>query len=93
MSVTITKADGTEEYFKVEKLRRSLRRAGAEPAQVNEIVGYIEGILYDGMHTQEIYRRAFDRLREDEPPAAARSYCQVPTGFNEAARGPCAAAK
>lgn len=87
MSVHITKADGTTEYFKVEKLRRSLRRAGAAPQEVNEIVALINSELYDGMPTQEIYRRAFALLREREAPAAARYSLRRalfglgPTGF------------
>lgn len=72
MHVHITKADGTTEFFKVEKLRRSLRRSGATPEEVNQIVGTIMHELYDGMQTQEIYRRAFSLLREREVPTAAR---------------------
>lgn len=72
MPTIITKADGETEYFKIEKLRRSLRRAGASPDEVNEIVAEITKILYDGMQTQEIYRRAFALLRSSKPPAAAR---------------------
>lgn len=72
MHVRITKADGTTEFFKVEKLRRSLRRSGATPEEVNEIVAAISQSLYDGVQTQEIYRRAFTLLREREVPTAAR---------------------
>lgn len=72
MHVRITKADGTTEFFKVEKLRRSLRRSGATPEEVNKIVATISQSLYDGVQTQEIYRRAFTLLRENEVPTAAR---------------------
>jgi hypothetical protein len=72
MPTLITKADGSTEYFKVEKLRRSLRRAGADPREVNEIIGDVESHIYDGIQTQEIYRYAFTLLRESRPPAAAR---------------------
>jgi len=87
MHIHITKADGTSEYFKVEKLRRSLRRAGATPTEVNDIVGQISKELYDGIKTQEIYRRAFVLLRQSEVPAAARYslrralFSLGPTGF------------
>jgi hypothetical protein len=87
MHVRITKADGTAEYFKVEKLRRSLRRAGATPDEVNSIVTTIQQELYDGMQTQEIYRRAFTLLRSRELPIAARYSLRRalfnigPTGF------------
>ena len=87
MPVSITKADGTVEYFKVEKLRRSLRRAGASPSEINEIVSEVEEFLYDGVQTQEIYRHAFALLRASKPPAAARYSLRRalfnlgPTGF------------
>lgn len=87
MAVLITKADGSQEAFKVEKLRRSLRRAGAQPAEVNEIVSDVSAILYDGITTQEIYRHAFALLRESEVVAATRYSLRRalfglgPTGF------------
>ncbi|MCA9353953.1 MAG: ATPase [Candidatus Kaiserbacteria bacterium] len=87
MSVLITKADGTTEYFKVEKLRRSLRRAGASPDEINEIIADVDKTLVDGIRTQEIYRHAFDLLRRSRPPAAARYslrralFSLGPTGF------------
>ncbi len=87
MPISITKADGTVEFFKIEKLRRSLRRAGALPDEVNSIVSTIEHELYDGMGTQEIYRRAFSLLRAQELPIAARYSLRRalfnigPTGF------------
>lgn len=87
MATLITKADGTTENFKVEKLRRSLRRAGAQPDEVNQVVGQVHTILYDGMQTQEIYRHAFSLLREHRSPAATRYSLRRalfnlgPTGF------------
>lgn len=87
MPTVITKADGNTEYFKVEKLRRSLRRAGASPEEVNEIVADVNIILHEGIQTQEIYRHAFSLLRHSKPPAAARYSLRRalfglgPTGF------------
>lgn len=87
MHVKIVKADGSSEYFKVEKLRRSLRRAGATPDEVNYIVAEITGEIYDGINTQEIYRRAFTLLRSRETAIAARYslrralFSLGPTGF------------
>ncbi len=87
MHLHITKADGSTEYFKVEKLRRSLRRAGATPEEVNLIVSQIQEEIYDGIPTQEIYRRAFSILRKNELPTAARYslrralFSIGPTGF------------
>lgn len=87
MATVITKADGTTEFFKVEKLRRSLRRAGAAPREINEIIADVEMVLHDSMQTQEIYRHAFSLLRQSRPPAAARYSLRRalfnlgPTGF------------
>lgn len=87
MKFLVTKADGTTEYFKVEKLRRSLRRSGATPKEVNDIVAHVMETFRDGMYTQEIYREAFSRLREHQAPAAARYSLRRalfglgPTGF------------
>lgn len=87
MPILITKADGSQEYFKVEKLRRSLRRAGAHPQEINEIIEQINRSLHDGMKTQEIYRNAFELLRSSESPVAARYSLRRalfnlgPTGF------------
>lgn len=87
MHFHITKADGTVEYFKIEKLRRSLRRAGATPSEVNVIVAKIENEVYDGITTQEIYRTAFALLNKNELPVAARYSLRRalfgigPTGF------------
>jgi hypothetical protein len=87
MTFLVTKADGSSEYFKVEKLRRSLRRAGASPEEVNEIVVDVHKTLHSGMYTQEIYRHAFSLLRQHQAPAAARYSLRRalfglgPTGF------------
>ena len=87
MQFLITKADSSTEYFKVEKLRRSLRRAGAAPDEINTIVQQISTELYDGIKTQEIYRLAFSLLRRSKAPVAARYSLRRallglgPTGF------------
>ena len=87
MSVLVTKADGTTEPFKVEKLRRSLRRSGASQKEVNYVIDTINKELVNGMLTQDIYRRAFAILHDQELPAAARYSLRRalfglgPTGF------------
>lgn len=72
MSITVTKADGTQEPFKVNKLHASLRRAGAASEEITQVTHQIEGLLHDGITTQEIYRLAFDLLRDSTEPIAAR---------------------
>ena len=87
MSVLVTKADGTTEPFIEDKLRRSLRRSGADHDDVNEVVQKVNTILHDGIKTQEIYSKAFEYLRQIERPSAARYSLRRalfglgPTGF------------
>lgn len=87
MSFTIVKANGNTEYFKVEKLRRSLRQAGAQTDEINLILETISAKLYDGMRTQEIYRIAFELLRQQGQSTATRYSLRRalfglgPTGF------------
>ncbi len=83
----ITKADGTTEDFKSQKLISSLRRAGASQAEIGRIVAHIETSLLDGMKTQMIYQKAFELMRESAEPAAAKYSLRRavfglgPTGF------------
>lgn len=85
--VNITKADGSTEPFKVEKLERSLRRAGAAKDEITAITTEIAQRIHEGMSTQEIYRQAFALLRHSQEPAAARYSLRRalfglgPTGF------------
>ena len=87
MSVQVVKADGSVEIFKVNKLKKSLRRAGATNEQVKDIISHIETELHDGIKTQEIYSNAFKLLRESDVPVAARYSLRRalfnlgPTGF------------
>ncbi len=87
MIIRVLKADGNAEFFKVEKLRRSLRRAGASSSEISEVVASLESKLYDGIRTQEIYHLAFELLRQREAPAATRYSLRRalfglgPTGF------------
>ena len=69
---TVTKADGTREEFKPNKLKSSLRRAGASNQEIAEIVNHIETEIHDGIKTQAIYRHAFELLRQSDSPIAAR---------------------
>ena len=87
MPIKITKADGSVEYFKLEKLRRSLRRSGARPEEVNHVIAELTPTLRDGISTQEIYRNAFKLLHSSGSPVAARYSLRRalfnlgPTGF------------
>lgn len=69
---TIVKADGSVESFDGAKLEVSLRKAGAGAAVAARIRATIEKSVVQGVGTQEIYKRAFTLLRNEERATAAR---------------------
>ena len=71
-NVLITKASGEKVPFDVSRLRRSLERSKAEPKAVDEVIDTISALLYEGMATKEIYRKAFGLLKKQSRSAAAR---------------------
>jgi restriction endonuclease len=69
----ITKADGQLEAFDPAKLEHSLAHAGASSTMRARILGAVTQKLHPGIMTEEIYRHAFEMLREHEvAPVAAR---------------------
>lgn len=72
--IYITKADGEQELFEVAKLESSLAHAGVPVARRKEVVEHVMLELKNGMKTSDIYRRAFDMLKERSAPAVAARY-------------------
>jgi hypothetical protein len=70
--ILITKADGEQESFDENKLRESLRYAGADEHTVTEVSNKIRNELVDGITTSEIYRHAFFLLKKYKSHVAAR---------------------
>lgn len=70
--ITIKKASGEEELFKVEKLKESMRKAGAEEKVIEQVADDIGSWIYDGVSTQKIYARAFSILRKKKKFVASR---------------------
>ncbi len=70
--ILITKASGESEPFLVDKLKHSLKRAGANDEKIERIVNEINGKLYEGMSTRKIYRIAFNLLKESSRYLAAK---------------------
>lgn len=64
MSLKVTKASGVLEPFSEAKIRRSLKRAGAQPEVIDKILVQLIGRLHDGLTTREIYRQVFDLLNQ-----------------------------
>ena len=71
-TITVTKASGEKESFEENKLRRSLNSTGADQQIIDRIANAISEILYDGISTQEIYKRAFRLLRHYSDRSAGR---------------------
>lgn len=68
----VTKSSGLTEAFDAEKLRRSLRRSGADDVIIEQILEDLEGQWYEGISTKSIFKRAFKMLKRRHRPAAAR---------------------
>jgi len=83
----ITKADGTKQEFRPQKLRNSLRRAGASKSEIDRVIAHVEEHITEGMTTKAIYRHAFKALHKEAVPKAAKyslSHAVAdlgPTGF------------
>ncbi|SNZ01394.1 ATP cone domain-containing protein [Flagellimonas pacifica] len=70
--IYIIKANGERAPFQIEKLKNSLERAGADKKTVDQIVEYVEGTIYDGITTKQIYRMAFRMLKGKTRVGASR---------------------
>lgn len=71
-TVYIKKADGSLEPFDPQKLIDSLEHVGAEKSVIDKIVIEVNKQIKDGMTTGQIYRLAFDLLREHTTPIAVK---------------------
>ncbi|WP_372947189.1 ATP cone domain-containing protein [Mariniphaga sp.] len=85
--VTIKKASGEEEPFSVNKLKQSLRNAGADEEIIEQVAEDVNSWIYDGVTTAKIYGRAFSLLRKKKSYTASRYKLKKaimelgPTGF------------
>jgi len=85
--IEIKKASGEYVDFDESKLRHSLERSGASESEISQVVGEINALLYGGISTEEIYKKAFSLLRKSSRAKAARYklkkaiYELGPTGF------------
>ncbi|ALO14806.1 ATP cone domain protein [Salinivirga cyanobacteriivorans] len=70
--IWVTKASGEEEPFSVDKLKRSLRNAGADKAIIDKIVEEMYKWLYHGVTTKKIYSHAFSLLKKQPDVSGLR---------------------
>lgn len=71
-NITIIKASGEKAPFQMEKVKRSLERAGANETLIDEIVKNIEDMVFDGMTTKKIYQMAFEMLKGKSRVSASK---------------------
>ncbi len=68
----IIKADGSNEIFDPQRLTLSLERSGASVSSAEQIAKKITETVIPNTSSHDIYAHAFELLREDERPIAAR---------------------
>lgn len=71
-NILVAKASGEMVPFLEEKLKNSLKRAGANEHQIKEVLHEVYGKLYPGISTKKIYRLAFNNLKSNPGPLAAK---------------------
>lgn len=64
MNIQVKKASGIFESFSEDKVRQSLKRAGATPKVIDKILVQLIGQIHDGMTTRAIYRQVFNLLNQ-----------------------------
>ncbi len=86
-NIWVTKNSGEQTPFSKKKLWLSLEKSGANKNEIKEIISAIESLLYPGITTKEIYKKAFSLLRKTSRPYAAKYKLKKallelgPTGF------------
>jgi hypothetical protein len=70
--IIVTKNSEEKEFYSEDKLRTSLRSCGATSNQVDVIINQINHQIYNGISTNEIYKRAFSILKKFNLAFASR---------------------
>lgn len=71
-NIRIAKYNGDLEVFQVEKLKSSLRRCKTPEAEIDKIVDHVLPIIYDGISSKEIYKKAFSQLKKHNRTLASK---------------------
>lgn len=70
--VYVAKAAGDKDVYNPEKLKRSLKKSGASPEIIEDIVSRINEVVYEGIPTSVIYKKAHALLRSQSKLSASR---------------------
>lgn len=73
-NITIIKANGEKEQFKLEKVVTSLKRSGATRGEIKGVVEQLIPQLQDNMTTSQIYSIVFSLLHQREAKGVAGRY-------------------
>ena len=68
----VRKSSGETQPFDEEKLRRSLRRSGADELLIDQVLTELSAHLQDGMSTKSIFKHAYKLLKRLHRPTAGR---------------------
>ena len=71
-NIKIRKRTGEIVDFSFDKLRNSLKHSGADEATIERIMDYISRNLYDNITSNEIYKMAYEKLRDIRSVFASR---------------------
>lgn len=83
----VKKSTEEKEPFSIEKLKQSLLSCGATKNEVDSIINQMQSSIYDGISSNEIYKKAFSLLKKHNKISASRYSLKRaifdlgPTGF------------
>lgn len=72
MKPFIIKSSGEKERFSERKLKTSLLRAGTTPRIAKDTSSFVSGGVFEGMSSDDIYRRALRYMISHDAPAAVK---------------------
>lgn len=84
---SVIKKNGDKVLFSPNKVKESLKKAGADQETILEIINAVKNEMYEGISTKEIYNRAYRLLKKKNSYQASRYklkkaiYELGPTGF------------
>ena len=71
-TIFIKKNSKESEPFSIQKLEQSLQRSGASKDEIETIISKINSAIYDGISSNEIYKKAFAELKKLNKTTASR---------------------
>lgn len=71
-TIFIKKNSKESEPFSIQKLEQSFQRSGASKDEIETIISKINSAIYDGISSNEIYKKAFAELKKLNKTTASR---------------------